>query len=145
MNLLKIARTPPVVVAPDESVAKAIEKMVDAGVGAVAVVEGDKLIGIFTERDVMNRVVYRRLSALDTPVKDVMTTDLLTISPKIEPREALESMSNKHYRHLPIVDKNGKLLAMLSVRHLMHSIAEYCAHELDGLSAYIASDGIGGD
>jgi len=145
MNLLKIARTPPIVAAPDESVAKAIEKMVDAGVGAVAAVDGEKLVGIFTERDVMNRIVYRRLSALDTPLKEVMTTEVFTIPPEMDANEAFESMTDKHFRHLPIVDKDGKLLGMLSVRHLMRNIAEYCAREMEGLSAYIAADGIGGD
>lgn len=144
MNLLKIARVPPLVVSPTDSVIKAVELMYEAGVGAVAVVENEKLVGIFTERDLMNRIVRAKLSALDTPVQQVMTSNPHVAPLEMEPGEAFEFMTDKHFRHLPIVDENGKLRGMLSVRHLMHAIAEHLHRELESLNAYISADGIGG-
>ncbi|RMD99007.1 MAG: CBS domain-containing protein [Calditrichaeota bacterium] len=146
MNLLKIARVPAIVVSPQDSVMTAVNKMVDAGVGAVAVVENNNLVGIFTERDLMNRVVHKHLSALETPVRDVMTPNPhVAPATEMEPGEAFEFMTDKHFRHLPIVDQEGKIQGMLSVRHLMHHIVEKLSHELEGLSAYLTADGIGGD
>lgn len=144
MNLLKIARRPPVVVAPGASVMQAVEKMVEAGVGAVAVVHENKLVGIFTERDLQNRVVAARRSALDTPVREVMTPNPHVAPIEMEASEAFAFMTDKHFRHLPIVDGDGKLLGMLSVRHLMRRIVETLARDLEGMNAYLGADGIGG-
>jgi CBS domain-containing protein len=82
MKLLKLARVPPVVVSPQESVKAAVNKMCEVGVGAVAVVKDGDLVGIFTERDLMTRVVKPGLSSLDTPVAEVMTR-----KPHVAPRE----------------------------------------------------------
>ena len=72
MNLLKIARVPALTVGPDATVLAAIEKMVEVGLGAVVVVEGDQLVGIFTERDVIRRVVVKQLPLDTTKVSEVM-------------------------------------------------------------------------
>lgn len=145
MNLLKIARVPPVVVSPQESVKTAVNKMCEVGVGAVAVVKDGDLIGIFTERDLMTRVVKPGFSTLDTPVAEVMTRKPHVAPPQMEAGEALEFMTDKHFRHLPITNQNGKLMGMLSVRHLMRAIVENLAHELESLNAYVSADGAGGD
>ena len=147
MNLLKIARVPPIVVSPQDSVRTAVNKMVDAGVGAVAVVDdAENLVGIFTERDLLTRVVYPGRSVDDTPVEEVMTRNPHVAPAKeMEASEAFEFMTDKHFRHLPVVDENGRLVGMLSVRHLMHRIVEVLSHELEGLNAYIGADGIGGE
>lgn len=144
MKLLKIARKPPITVTPQDSVMTAVNKMNEVGIGAVAVVEEGKLIGMFTERDLLNRVVHKRLSAVDTYVGEIMTRNPHVASAKMEAGAAFEFMTDKHFRHLPIVDEEGKIIAMLSVRHLMNTIVEHLSHELEGLNAYIASDGIGG-
>ncbi|MCA9742091.1 MAG: CBS domain-containing protein [Deferribacteres bacterium] len=144
MNLLKIARKPPIIVLPQDSVMKAVEKMVKNKVGGVAVEENGVLVGIFTERDLQTRVVHKHLSALDTPVSEVMTRDPHTAPVEMEASAAFEFMTSQHFRHLPIVDENGKILGMLSVRHLMARIVEYLSHELESMNAYIGADGIGG-
>ena len=145
MNLLKIARVPPVVVSPEDSVKTAVNKMCEVGVGAVAVIKNGDVVGIFTERDLMTRVVQPALSTLDTPVIKVMTRNPQVAPPKMEASEAFEFMTDKHFRHLPIIDANGKLQGMLSVRHLMRSIVESISHELESLNAYVGADGPGGD
>lgn len=145
MNLLKIARVPPVVVAPHDTVKVAVEKMCEIGVGAVAVVDKEKLVGIFTERDLMRRVVRPGFSPQQTLVSEVMTPEPLVAPLEMTTGDAFEFMTDKHFRHLPIVDHVGKLKGMLSVRHLMRSIVENLSHELEGLNAYIGVDGVGGD
>lgn len=146
MKLLRIARVPPVVVAPQDTVQAATEKMCDVGVGAVGVIDKDgRLIGIFTERDLMRRVVRPGLAAHDTRVEEVMTRDPLIAPQEMEASDAFEFMTDKHFRHLPIVDHLGKLQGMLSVRHLMRHLVEHLSHELEGMNAYLGADAPGGD
>lgn len=145
MKLTKIARIPPVVVSPQDSVQSAVDKMCEVGVGAVAVVKGEELIGIFTERDLMKRVVKPNLSVRDTPVSEVMTRQLHVAPPDMDPGEAFEFMTDKHFRHLPLTDEGGRIKGMLSVRHLMRQIVTSLSRELEGMSAYLGADGPGGD
>lgn len=145
MNLLKIARVPAVVVAPEDTVKAAVEKMCEVGVGAVVVVEDEKLVGIFTERDLMRRVVRPGFSPQQTLISEVMTPDPLIAPREMNLRDAFEFMTDKHFRHLPLTDHLGRVQGMLSVRHLMRDLVEKLSHELEGLSAYLGVDGVGGD
>ncbi len=141
MDLLSIARIPPVSVSPDESVMRAVEKMTDAGVGAVVVVEKDRLVGIFTERDLLRNVVAERMSALDTPVSLVMTRQPHTVRPgQMNVHEAFEFMSRMHLRHLPMIDHGGKVIAILSIRHLMRVIVDLLHKDVKLLNAFINMD-----
>jgi CBS domain-containing protein len=145
MKLLKISRVPPVVVAPEDSIMIAVDKMCEVGVGAVAVVRNGDLVGIFTERDLMMRVVRPGVSTLNTPISKVMTKNPHVAPLEMEASQAFEFMTEKNIRHLPIVDKNGKLQGMLSIRHLMRTCVEKLSHELEAMNAYLGADGIGGD
>ena len=144
MKLLRLAHVPPVAVAPHDSVQMAVEKMCQEEMGAVAVTQGNKLIGIFTERDLMRRVVRPGLNPLETTVAEVMTRDPFVASAEMEVSDAFEFMTDKHLRHLPITAPSGELQGMLSVRHLMRHIVEHLSHELDGMNAYMSADGPGG-
>jgi CBS domain-containing protein len=144
MNLLKIARVPPLTVTPGTTVLEAVEKMVEARVGAVTVVKDDVPVGIFTERDVLRRVTAMRLPADKTSVSDVMTSPIEMAHPDTNPGDALEIMVSKHFRHLPIVDKENKLQGMLSIRHLLQCMVEQLSDELHALDSYICADGPGG-
>lgn len=143
MNLLKIAK-PAVKVSPDVSAMEAITAMRDAGVGAVVVVAGDELKGMFTERDVMLRIVIPRKDPSTTPVSEVMTAPVMTISKDTLPDDALKTMKERHFRHLPVVDSEGVVEAMVSIRHLLNVKVENLTQELDSLEAYFTADGIGG-
>jgi len=145
MKLLKIARVPPVTVAPEDSIMSAVEKMCEVGIGAVAVVRNGDLVGIFTERDLMLRVVRPGISTLNTPISKVMTKNPSVAPLEMEASQAFEFMTEKNIRHLPIVDKNGKLQGMLSIRHLMRTCVDKLSHELEAMNAYLGVDGIGGD
>ncbi|MDZ7363296.1 MAG: CBS domain-containing protein [candidate division KSB1 bacterium] len=145
MKLLKIARVPPVVVAPEDSIMTAVEKMCDVGVGAVVVVKNGDVVGIFTERDLLTRVVRPGVSTLNTPIAKVMTPNPTVARAEMEASEAFEFMTEKNIRHLPIVDERGKLQGTLSIRHLMRRVVEYLSRELESLNAYVSLDSPGGD
>ncbi|PYV35248.1 MAG: hypothetical protein DMG22_02930 [Acidobacteria bacterium] len=107
MSLQKIAHVPPPTVKADATVMDAVELMAEAGVGAVAVVEKDQLRGIFTERDVMLRVVLKNRNPSQTHLSEVMTSPAQTVTDDMPMEEALNFLLEKHIRHLPIVDREG--------------------------------------
>ena len=144
MNLLKIASVPPATVAPGATVLEAVEVMAEHGVGAVAVVENGQLRGIFTERDVMMRVVLRHRSPQETPVHEVMTSPAETITDETSEEDALVHMVERHVRHLPIVAAGGELRGMLSIRNLLEHRVDELARELQSLDQYLSNDGPGG-
>ncbi|MBZ5513794.1 MAG: CBS domain-containing protein [Acidobacteriia bacterium] len=144
MGLLKIAHVPPPAVETSATVLEAVQVMAEEGVGAVAVVEDGELRGIFTERDVMLRVVLRERRPQETRVKDVMTTPPQTTSRDTPAEQVLSYMLEHHIRHLPIVDNAGKLLGMLSIRNLLEHMVEDLQHEIHSLDQYLLNDGPGG-
>lgn len=144
MSLLKIAHVPAATVEPGTTVLEAIEVMAEHGVGAVAVVENDRLVGIFTERDVMLRLVLRHRHPRNTPVSQVMTSPVETIGEKSREEDALVQMVERHVRHLPIVNAKGELTGMLSIRNLLEHRVDELARELHSLDQYLSNDGPGG-
>ena len=144
MNLLKIADVPPATVAPGATVIEAVSAMVEHRVGAVAVVDKEILQGIFTERDVMLRVVLQQLDPTTTKMSQVMTREVRSITKDTKPLEALNLMIERHFRHLPITEENGKMLGMLSIRNLLQRRVEDLCRELDSMETYMTADGPGG-
>ena len=119
MGLLRIARTPLVTVSPETTVMQAVRVMDQESIGAVAVMDGNDLVGMFSERDLMLRVVSERRDPERTLVEDVMTSPVETIHRDCTADEALKVMLDKHIRHLPIVDRDGTLAGMISMRSLL--------------------------
>lgn len=144
MDLLRIARTPPVTIGPRASVLDAVELMSDAGAGAVVLVDGGRPIGIFTASDLLRRVVAKGRRLEVTPLADVATSPLTVARPDTECERALELMVENHIRHLPIVDDSAHIRGMLSTRHLLRCMVDDLSQELNSLDAYHAADGIGG-
>lgn len=144
MELLKVADVPATTVTKETTVIEAINAMVKNRVGAVAVVDRDYLQGIFTERDVMIRVVQARRNPEATRISEVMTVAVQTASADTSVHQALSQMVEQHVRHLPIIDGNGRILGMLSIRHLLQHRVENLSHELEAVDAYLTADGIGG-
>jgi CBS domain-containing protein len=103
---------------PDICVAEAAKRMARKNVGAIMVVDGDRLVGIFTERDVVFRVVARGLDVLTTRIADVMTPAPHTIGPNEPFGRALLVMHDHGFRHLPVQDA-GKLVGIVSARSAM--------------------------
>ena len=100
------------------SVAAAVSEMNEKGVGALLVVEGGRPVGIFTERDVLVRIVDADLDPAQTRVGDVMTRDPLTVTPELRVEEAMELMTARRFRHLPVL-QDGQLVGMLSIGDLL--------------------------
>ena len=143
MNLLKIGKNP-VAIDSSATVMDALQKMEKAKVGAILIIDGAQLNGVFTERDLMMRVVLKDKNPGSTPVTDVMTSPVLTIAKDKQPDDVLKLMQEKHIRHLPLVNDTGDVEGMISIPHLLTEKMEHLTQELDSLEAYISADGIGG-
>jgi CBS domain-containing protein len=142
--LVRLSHRPPVVVTPDTPVLAAVELMSRNRVGAVGVVEDDKLIGIFTERDLMERVVLKVRPPASTRVDEVMTSPVTSVRADGDPERALETMLDRHIRHLPVTDESNRILGVLSIRNLLQDQLERARREADSLEAFITADGSGG-
>jgi CBS domain-containing protein len=144
MNILRLAKESTAVVTPSTTVLEAVRRMKDANVGAVVVLDGEVLQGMFSERDVMLRIVLEGRDPRTTRVMDVMTTDVIAIRKDTSPDEAVNLMWGRHIRHLPIVSDEGRVDGIVEIRTLFHETFEDLTHQLDSLESYIAADGIGG-
>jgi len=96
-----------VAVAPSATILEAAQHMNARGTGSVLVLEGEKLVGIFTERDVLRRVVAEQRDPARTPVRDVMTTSLITCKPETPVEDCAAVMTQRRIRHLPVVGPAG--------------------------------------
>jgi len=144
MGLLKIAHVPPATVEGDATVLEAVQVMAEEGVGGLAVIEHGELRGVFTERDVMLRVVLRERRPGEVHVREVMTTHVETATDDTPAEEALSFMLERHIRHLPIVGEQGKVLGTLSIRNLLEHMVEDLQQKLHSLDQYLLNDGPGG-
>ena len=143
MSLLKIAN-PATSVGLKDTVMDGIRAMEEATVGAVLIVENQELKGLFSERDLMLRVILAKKDPETTLIGDVMTSPVLTIEKNTAQDDALQLMWDRHVRHLPIVGDSGQVEGVVSIRHLLHEKLEKLTQELDSLEAYFSADGIGG-
>lgn len=139
--LLRLARRPPVTIRRDATVQEAVRVMLDNRVGAALVLEDGRAVGVFTERDLMGKVVAERRDPVITRVADVMTSPVLTIPAEAEPTAALELMLDKHIRHLPIVDIQRRVVGILSMRYLMRHQIERLQDRARTLENYLGTEG----
>jgi CBS domain-containing protein len=118
------------------TVAEATRLMVAENVGIVSVVDGDRLVGVFSERDVTRRVVATGLDPGSVRVDDVMTLDLIVADAEEDYQSAMLKMDQANIRHLPVVS-DGRLLSMLSIRDLMRVHIDHQGEELRYLHEYL--------
>jgi len=145
MSVLELCDREIAAVGLEATVAEAIHKMLDHHVGAVAIVDSEyRVAGMFTERDVLRRMSLSGLDPQVTPVRNLMTTPVEMATRGTGAGEALSIMLERHFRHLPVADDNGKLLGILSIRNLLEWRVDDLSHELDSLEQYVANDGPGG-
>ncbi len=145
MGILKLCDEKPPTVGLEATVAEAIQVMLDKSVGGVAVVDGEQRVaGIFTERDVLKKLALSGLDPQQTPVRHLMTAPVDMATVETTPGEAFEEMVSRHYRHLPIVDKDGRLLGLLSIRHLLQWRLDELSQQLDSMEQYVSNDAPGG-
>lgn len=121
---------------PRASVKEAVEKMCAARIGAVLVAEGDRPVGIFTERDLMTRVILEHREPSSTRVEEVMTADVVCVSLETRMGEAMAIMTERRCRHLPVVDE-GRVVGMVSIGDLVRQQSQNQKFEIRMLTNYI--------
>lgn len=123
-------------ISPDATVQVAVHTMNEYGVGALLVMEGGQPVGMFTERDVLRRVVELAQDPSATHVADVMTTTLATADPATRVEDAMTMMTNNRFRHLPILEAN-KLVGLVSIGDLMRWVSMNQEAHIQHLTDYI--------
>jgi CBS domain-containing protein len=124
-------------IAPDASVLDAIKLMSDKAIGALVVMDGDRLAGIVTERDYARKVILKGRASDTTPVREIMTVDVLTTSSNESVEKCMNTVTDKRIRHLPVVD-NGKVCGIISIGDLVKAIIADQQHSIEQLEHYIS-------
>ena len=106
---------------PGATVFEALRMMADKGVGALLVMDGDKMVGILSERDYARKVILVGKTSRETLVKEIMSSTVYTIHPEQTVEEAMEIMTNRHIRHVPVVD-GEEVLGMISIGDVVKNI-----------------------
>lgn len=145
MSVLELCDQEIAAVGMEATVADAIHKMLDHHVGAVAIVDDQyRVAGIFTERDVLRKMSLSNLDPRATSIRELMTTPVEMATRGTGAGEALGIMLERHFRHLPVADDDGKLLGILSIRNLLEWRVDDLSRELESLEQYVSNDGPGG-
>jgi CBS domain-containing protein len=135
----------PVVSVPkDATVMDAVRAMAEGRVSATVVLEGATLLGVFTERDLARRVVLKGLNAQTTPVSEVMTKKVVTVREDTDRSTVLLLMNENHIRHLPVVDAEGHVKTVVSMRHLLRAEVQDLQQTVWEMAGETAVDGPGG-
>jgi CBS domain-containing protein len=144
MNVLKLARRPAPTIPFGSSVREAVEVMAQEKSGAVIVLQDGNPVGVVSERDVVLRGVREGLSADDTPVERIMSSPVETVTASTRTGRAIELMSAHRFRHLGVVDDDGKLVGLLSSRESFREHLAFLLDQLLSLESFICADGPGG-
>jgi CBS domain-containing protein len=138
-QLLKVKGTTIHSISPGASVLECLTLFADKGIGAALVMEGDGLIGIFTERDYARKVALHGKSSKELKVRDVMTTDVLWVGPERTNEECMALMTEKRIRHLPVME-GGKVIGIISIGDLVKDIIAEQQFVIEHLERYIMGE-----
>jgi len=125
-------------IGPDEPVIDAIRLMAEKRIGAVVVMQAGRLVGILSERDYARKIVLQGRSSKDTPVRDIMTSDVISVGLNDTADRCMQLVTDKRIRHLPVLDGDN-VLGVVSIGDLVKAVIEDQQLELDQLQRYIAS------
>lgn len=133
------AKSPEIIaIGPEAPVIDAIRLMAERGIGALLVMQGARLGGILSERDYARKVVLQGRSSRDTPVRDIMTAEVVTVAPGDSIDHCMQLVTDRRIRHLPVVD-GGEVVGVLSIGDLVKTVIELQRQDIDQLQRYIAS------
>lgn len=125
-------------VGPDAPVIEALRLMAEHGIGAVLVLDDDRLTGIVSERDYARKIVLTGRTSQQTPVRDIMVDTVSTIGPHETVPRCMQMMTDGRFRHLPVLE-DGRVIGIVSIGDLVKAVIEDQQIELDQLQRYIAS------
>jgi CBS domain-containing protein len=123
-------------IAPDATVFEAIEKLAEKNVGALLVMEGDQLVGIFSERDYTRKVALRGRSSKDTRVREILSDRVICVTPEHSVEDGLRLMTEHRIRHLPVVE-NQKVVGIVSIGDLVNWVINQQSATIRHLETYI--------
>lgn len=133
---------PLVTVSPDDAVFKALQVMAEHNVGAVLVVDGDQLLGIFSERDYARKMILFGKSSKETPIREIMTDKVLCVTPERTVDECMALMTDRHFRHLPVLDGERRILGVVSIGDVVKETISAQQFLIDELGKYISGSAI---
>jgi len=123
-------------IAPHRPAFDALVVLAEYKIGALLVLDGDKLVGIFSERDYAREIILKGKSSKTTPISEVMSSNVLSVKPSDSVEQAMNIMSDKHIRHLPVLE-GDKVIGMLSIGDLVKETIEYQQTLIKQLESYI--------
>jgi len=129
-------------ITPEQTVYDALKILAEKDIGAVMVMEGNKLLGIFSERDYARKLILKGFFSKESNVRDVMTKELIIVAPDTDVFECMELMTEKHIRHLPVLE-NNKLIGLVSIGDIVNAIIHSQRSEIKNLEGYISGGGYG--
>ncbi len=141
-ELLKAKGTQVWSISPDTSVLEALQLMTEKQVGALLVLEGEKIAGIISERDFVHGVAEKERCIVNTTIVEYMTPKVITVTPDNTVEDCMALMTKEHIRHLPVVE-NGKLAGMISIGDIVKEIISSEKSRADALENYIEGRGYG--
>ena len=121
---------------PDATVFDALRQMEEKNIGALLVMKGGRIVGIFSERDYARRMALQGRASKDTPVREVMTPDVFVISPDVTSGECMVHMTDRHIRHLPVVE-GGRVVGVISIGDVVRAVIEDLRFTISQLEGYI--------
>ena len=123
-------------IAPDASVYDALKLMAIKEIGSLLVLEGEELVGIISERDYARKVVLKEKTSMDTPVKEIMTQEVISLRPEQTIQERMALMTDKRIRHLPVLE-NDRLVGIISIGDVVKAIISQQEFMIEQLEKYI--------
>jgi CBS domain-containing protein len=126
-------------ISPDTTVLDALREMADKDVGALVVTRGDEIVGIFSERDYARKIALLGKSSRDTPVSEIMTGDVICVTPNQSADKCMAIMTDKRIRHLPVLDDDGRLAGLISIGDVVKTIISEQQVMINHLEDYIHS------
>ena len=141
-DLLEVKGDAVYTITPDASVLSALTAMADKEIGILIVMDGDRMVGVISERDFVREIARTGVCIIDEPVKAHMTSDVITIRPGDSIDECMNLMTYKHIRHLPVVE-NGKLIGLVSIGDVVKGTISSREMTIEQLENYIEGRGYG--
>ena len=137
-QFIKQTKRPTWTLSSNNTVRQALQLMADKNIGAIVIKDQDKLTGIFSERDYARKVVLHGKNSTDTRLAEVMSKEVITISYDLQIDACMQLMTDKHVRHLPVMD-NGKSIGIISIGDVVRLMIDEQKHSIQQLQKFITS------